>query len=442
MTLWQRRLRLALAIVAISVTAVVGYTLRPREARLVPVELPRLDPKAKIETRGGQVMQWKGVRTDLRLEFDGQVTYEDGQTKLLGVKAMVDNRGGRNYVITGKESRIGKDQSTIEFKGDVKLETDDGLTAYSEQATFTDAEKMVRAPGPVRFSRGRMTGSGIGFTFDDQRNTLWLLDQAKVNFAPEGEQGPVNVTSGAFGFARADCYMRFERTMHMERDGQVIDANDAMVHLFPDRDDPDLVELHGNSRVTGGANMGALRLMAADDITLDYREDGRSLQQATLAGHASIELAAGANANQQLSGGFVDIALGEDGSLKNLSSRENVVVTLPAQKDTPARTIRSTTLTGAGTAQGLSSMRFQEGVEYREAATKTQGARVAKARQLDASLDPESGALSEATFAGSFSFTDGALTATSAQAVYQIGPGTLALTGQRPEPCRASRTTG
>ena len=86
--------------------------------------------------------------------------------------------------------------------------------------------------------------------------------------------------------------MRFERGVHLVREGQVIDSTEAMVHLFPDRDEPDRIELRGNSRITGGAGMGSLRSMAARDINLDYREDGRTLQQAMLAGQAAIQLAA------------------------------------------------------------------------------------------------------------------------------------------------------
>ena len=56
-------------------------------------------------------------------------------------------------------------------------------------------------------------------------------------------------------------------------------------------------------------------------------------------------------------------------------------------------------------------MKFSEGVEYREAATKTQGARIAKARTLDAQLDPAAGTLQQARFTGNFDFTDGALRA-------------------------------
>ena len=420
---------MALAVVAISVIGVVGYTLRPREARVAPPPIERLDPKATIETRGGDVIQLKGSRQDARIEFESQATYDTGETRLMGVKVTVDNRAGRSYTITGKEARVGKDQASYDIKGDVKLETSDGLTAFSEQATYTDAEKIVRAPGPVRFKRGRTSGTGVGFTFDEQRDTLWLLDQAVVTVEPDGTSGRMDVTAGAFGFARRDRYMRFERTMHMVREGQIIDANEAVVHLFADRDEPDLIELRGDSRVTG-AGMGALQSMSSRDMNLDYGDDGRTLQQATLAGQSALQLAGkGGVAGQSLSGEFLDITLAPDGSVSNLSSRENVTVTLPATRDTAARTIKSNVLTATGGAQGLSVMKFTDGVNYTEAATRTQGARVARARTLDAALDPAAGTLKEATFTGAFNFTDGALTATSNLARYQIAAGTLALSG-------------
>ena len=424
------------AVVALSVIGVVGYTMRPRETRLAPPVVERLDPKAMVETRGGDVIQLKGTHEDLRVEFQGQVTYEDGKTKLLGVKIMVDNRGGRNYAISGKEAHVGDKQSSFDVTGDVVLETNDGLKAYSQHATYTETEKIVRAPGPVRFTSGRMTGTGVGFTYDEQRNTLWLLDQAAVHFARQGDQGEMDITSGGFGFARTDRYMRFERTMHLVREGQVIDANDATAHLFPDRDEPDLVELRGDARITGGTGMGALRLLSARDINLDYRDDGRSLQRATLAGQAAIQLASqDGSTGQGLSGESMDITLAEDGSVSGLASRDNVQVTLPATGDTSARTIRATSLTAAGAATGLSRMTFEEGVTYAEAAAKDHGVRTARSRTLDAQLTPTSGALQEARFTGGFSFEDGAMRASSAEAVYRVVAGELALVGpQRGKP--------
>jgi lipopolysaccharide export system protein LptA len=428
---WQRRARLVLALVALSVIGVVAYTLRPRETRVAPPPVARLDPKSTVETRGGDVIQLKGARENLRVAFQGQVTYADGRTKLLDVKVMVDNRGGRSYTIVGKEARVGEDQNSFDVAGDVALETSDGLTAYGASATYTDAEKIVRVPGSVRFTQGRMSGSGVGFTYDEQRDIVTLLDQAVMHFAPEGDQGSADVTAGALTYARADRYLHFERTVHMTRGTQVVDAAEATVHLLKDRDEPDLVELRGNASVKGGSDLGALSSLVARDITLDYREDGRSLQQATLAGGAAIELAGkDGGAGQRLNAELVDIALAEDGSVRAMSGRDNVQVALPATREAGARTIRGASVSASGTSAGLTAMRFADRVVYTEAASGERGPRTARARNLDAALNPSTGTVDDAHFTGGFSFEDGTLKASSAEARYTVTRGALSLSGR------------
>jgi lipopolysaccharide transport protein LptA/LPS export ABC transporter protein LptC len=430
-TPWQKRARLFVAAIAVAVIAVVAYTIRPREAVAPAAPVARIDPKSKVETRGADVIRWKGADRDLRLEFQRQVTYTDDQTRLFDVKVVADNRSGRNYTITGKEAQIGKGESSFHISGDVRMETSDGLVAHSNEATYTDVEKMVRAPGPVKFSRGRMQGTGTGFVYDEQRDTLTILDNADVHFAAEGNEGPMDVKAGGFTYARRDRYMRFERTMHMDRAGQLIDADDGHVRLYPDRDETDLIELRGNARVTGGSQMGALKSMSSKDMNLKYAEDGRTLQHATLATGGEIELATKSGATaQRLAAELIDIGLDPDGSVRSLAARDGATTTLPATADTGARTIRSTALTAAGSAQGIHEMKFQEGVEYREAAAKSHPARVAEARTLDASLEAASGALVEARFTGNFHFTEGQMHATSADAVYNIAAGSLSLIGK------------
>jgi lipopolysaccharide export system protein LptA len=126
----------------------------------------------------------------------------------------------------------------------------------------------------------------------------------------------------------------------------------------------------------------------------------------------------------------MEIGLEPDGSVRSLSTRDNVTATLPATKDTGVRTIRSTALTAAGNAQGLDKMEFTEGVEYREAATKSRSQRTARARSLTAQLGAATGTLQRAQFSGNFVFTEGPMQAVSNEAQYNVTAGTLALTGK------------
>lgn len=429
MARWQRHARWVLALVAIGVIAAVGYTIRPRKTAAPPPQINRVDPNAVAELHNVDAIQLKGADRNVRVESKVQTLSAEGEVKLHDVKIMVDNKGGRNYVVTGKEAFVGKQNSSFDVRGDVRMETSDGLVATAQQATYVDAEKIVRVPGAVQFSRGRMAGSGVGFTYDEQRDTMSILDQADVKFAAEGDQEAMAFTSGTFAYARRDRYMQFEKVMHMDREGQQIDADSSMVRLFPDRDEPDYVELRGGAKVTGSKDT-LLRSMSARDINLDYADDGRTLQNATLAGTASILVGTKTGqGSQTLASEYQDISLDPDGSVRSLSTRDNVVVTLPATKDTGSRTIKSKSLTAAGTADGIRDMKFAEGVEYREAATKTQAARVATAKSLEATLDPAAGVLKEARFISGFEFIDGPLHAFATNATYNLGAGTLNLVG-------------
>ena len=87
-----------------------------------------------------------------------------------------------------------------------------------------------------------------------------------------------------------------------------VDAIAATVHLLADQDEPDLIELRGDARVTGGTGLGSLRALSARDINLDYGDDGRTLQRATLAGQAAMQLAAqDGSLGQRLSAEWMDV---------------------------------------------------------------------------------------------------------------------------------------
>ena len=430
MTPWQKRARLFVAAIAVAVIGVVAYTIRPREAAqpAAPVETP--PPGITVLTVGGNVIHLKGASQDLKIAFEKQATTKDRENTLDGGTADIANRGGRSYIITGSEAQVGKDESSFVVKGNVQMKTDDGLIANSQEATYTDVDKMVRASGPVTFSRGRMSGSGTGFLFDEQRDMLTIVQDADVHFAPEGEAGPMDVTAGGFIYARKDRYMRFDRTMHMDRGGQLIDADAGLFRLYPDRDETDSIELRGNARVTGGGRMGALQSMSARDINLNYGDDGQTLENAVLAGAGVMEVVPKGNtATQRLAAEYIDLALQPDGSVRTLNARDRVTVTLPATTDTGARTIRATALSAAGEPLGIRNMNFSDGVEYREAATRTHPLRVARSQTLGTRLDPGSGTLIDAHFKTRFDFTEDTMRARSDEAVYNVKQGTMALTG-------------
>jgi len=70
---------------------------------------------------------------------------------------------------------------------------------------------MVRAPGPVQFSRTRMSGSGTGMTYDKAQDLLVILDQATIRIGADEEGGTATeIASGTATVARREQLVRFE----------------------------------------------------------------------------------------------------------------------------------------------------------------------------------------------------------------------------------------
>ncbi|MGH9174142.1 MAG: hypothetical protein ACRD1H_07275, partial [Vicinamibacterales bacterium] len=221
MARWQKHARLGLGLFAVAFAVVLWFVIGERRAQAPIQGVERLDPKAASEIRGGDAIQLQGAKRDVRVEFASQILYTDGRTKYTGFKAFIDDRGGRSFVVSGNEAWVGKDLSAYDVTGDVALETSDGLTVTTPHASFTEAEGLLKGEGPVQFRRERVAGSGVGFTYDRALDRLWLLDKAVIKVAPGSDAGGMQVTSGSAGHSRAERYMRFERGMRMERDGQV-----------------------------------------------------------------------------------------------------------------------------------------------------------------------------------------------------------------------------
>ena len=427
MARWQRHARLGVGLFAIAFAIALWFLIGERRTPPPSAAVQRIDPKAVSEIKGGDVVQVKGAKRDIRVEFATQVLYSDGASKYTGFKAVIDDRGGRSFEITGNEAQVAPEQSAFDVRGDVTLRTSDGLVANTPQATFSEAEGVLRGRGPISFQRERVTGSGVGFTYERSLDRLDLLDKAVINVAPQANAGGMAVTSGSAAHSRAERFMRFERGVRMERQGQVIEADTSTVFLLPDRDEPQTVELRGNAKITGAAGTASPQGMQARDINLRYGPDGRTLEHAFLAGQSGIQLArADGSTGQQLAAETIDMTLAPDGSVKSLLGRDNVRLTLPPNGNTSGREITGRTVTGAGAAgRGLTQMTFENDVVYKEdvpgAAPRQVGARLLNATMA------ESGTVDEAHFSGGFTFTDGRLEAQSAEAAYNVTKGTLAL---------------
>jgi lipopolysaccharide export system protein LptA len=435
---WQRRLRLGIAIFGAGFLIVLYLAFRvPGPAGPPPAvgRVTREDPAATAQSTSGELLNLLRDTENFRLEYDKLFTYPDGRQKLEGARVSIPNRGGRDFKVKARDAEVGAGQDLIQMQGAVQLDSSDGLVAKTEAATYSQSEGILRAPGPASFTRGRMSGSSVGMTYDKGRDAISMLAKASMTLVPDRpEDPPVEITSGSAYFARADHYVRYERGFTLVSGSRTLSSALATALLTDDGARVETLEMRGQSRITGvGEGAGALRAMEADDINLEFAGDGKTLIGATLAsarpGRASIQLGA-EGGERRVVGQWIDVRFAPDGAtVSGLTVRESVGLTLPASgKDVP-RTITAATLTAkAEGGPSLNAARFVDNVEYREMPPGGTP-RVVRSRMLDAATAPGLGAITDARFTGAVRFDEGAVRAASGQARYLVDRGRIDLDG-------------
>jgi LPS export ABC transporter protein LptC/lipopolysaccharide transport protein LptA len=433
---WQRKARFIIAIFGVVFAVFVARQLKRRELPPPPPPVTRTDPGAITETTGGNLLRFKASREDVSVTFEKQLTYANGTSKLLGVTVVTTEKSGkRSFTITAKEGQLGRDESTIALDGDVRVASSDGTTAATEHASYTSADAIVRAPGPVEYAHGRTRGTGIGMLWNKAEDVLTIIDQAVVHIAAdERGAGGADITSGSAAFARRDKYIRFERAVRIQRTNQLTEAETAVAYLTADENNIETLELKENARISSAnAAPGALQTLGGTEMNLKYRPNGESLEHVLVTGQAVMQVAGAAGQQgRQITANVIDIALAPDGATPlALLGRDNVQLTLPPESGTPGRTIRAAALDGKGEAgRGLTRAVFSGNVQFRERGGGTD--RTATAAQLDVTLKPGLSSIEQARFARTVRFEDGKMTALAAAGLYDLEQGTLALSGTEP----------
>ena len=437
---WQKKARFAIAVFVVIFIAIVIVALRQRKAPTAASAPPeRMDKECVLENTGGGYSETaKDGRIVYSIRFGAQCSYPDGRSKLGNGVEVTADRNGKPFKVTSREADVTlseQELNTAVFRHDVKL-TSEGTEVTTAEAAYNRAEGMIRIPGAASFRRGRMQGTGVGATYDFDRDVLWLLDRAHITVAADDKgEGALDATAGAAGMARAEHYVKLIRDGHITGQGRDIDATEITIRLTDDDQRVRTLELRGNSRITGSGDSSGPRAMSARDIDLTYDDDGRTLHRSQLVENAAVELPGeGSAAGRRITGRTIDIVMSPDGkTVTNLNAAENVQVDLPAEEGVPAKTIRSTTLSATGApGTGLQTATFAGKVEYREvlAARGNSAAveRIARSHTLIVGTKPGFGALEQADFRGNVRFTDGPqVQADATRALYHVTRGQIDL---------------
>jgi lipopolysaccharide export system protein LptA len=448
---WQKIARLLIASFVIVFAGVVVFYLKQGTTAAKPEhETVKVTEGSLTESGNGTYTNAKGHRID----YAKSITFRDGRTELEGVKLTLRDKDGKPVIVTADRAGavVPENKATEitvgKLTGNVVLRTQSGVEVKTGEAVYSDKDGILNIPGPVEFSKGRLKGSGVGATYNNNNEVFWILAQAQVHVAPDAAGGgALDASAGTAGFARLEHYMRLEPAARITSDGRVAEADAIRIVLDAASEKVQLLELREKSRITGGAGGGA-QLMAARNIDLTYAPNGRTLQSSKLMENAVVELPGAAAAlPKRISAVNIDIGMSPDGAtVTSLHAVDKAQVNLPAEGETPAREISSVTLHATGAAgQGLQNAVFEGGVNYREirgANGKTPASeRKASSQKLIVDTKPGLGPLERADFRGNAHFEDGRTVADAPRAVYTIDKDLLDLSNAPGEPGKAPTVT-
>ena len=389
MAVWQRPARVGLASFAITFAVILLYHTTDRDGPPAAPPVEPTDPAAVLESRGARITLADGSE----ILADRQFAYDDGSARLLGVEVIVP--GGEER--TGFRIRSGEAVGTEEtgewrLADAVIIETGDGLSGSTSEASYADATGIVTMPEPARFEQGWMRLAGDAARYDRRRGLVHLERRAVVELQPtsDGDASRTRIVAGTAEVDRLAGVMNFVEGATIEAAGRRMQADRVAVRFDPDASRIDDIELLGGARVLGreAAETG-LREMSAQAITVIYHEGdieratltgearlrGRDTgpgqlrdlsaptievsyrdgapERATMTGGARVELfgQGAGSAGLAIDGGFVEMAL-ETGSagIDELHAREGVTLAFPADEGV-VRRIRAQTLDIGGSSE-------------------------------------------------------------------------------------------
>jgi lipopolysaccharide export system protein LptA len=412
---WQRQARIGVAIVGLGCAAAVYFLARPRQTAATPPPVPQgRDSQATNQSGAGVFFHHdKDGKRVLELRYEKAFDYPDNRSvfEKIHAKFVEGHQIFADRVETKSPSSDGEMPRNLDFRGNVKVVDKGGAELMTDQASYDDSTGIVMMPNEVTFTRGRLSGKGLGANYSRDQDFLQLLDQASLKVAPDDKStDTVEATAKTMSFTREQKSLRMDQNVRVVRPSETLEGDTATFGLTDDEQAIRFLELRGNAKVTPGSVPNPPPRMNAHDITLGFQPDGRTLEHATLTGEASVGLAA-EQGTRSIAASWIDMFLAADGrTLKGLQAKDRVVVELPSTKDAAARVIKSATLDAKGDDQGLRLAQFERDVTFEEAqpaGSQNKTPRTASARTLVLHLGGELEAIEQAEFRQNVVFVDG-----------------------------------
>jgi lipopolysaccharide export system protein LptA len=449
---WQKPLRWGVAIAGLGFAALLVSRYQRRAPVPVAPVPPKMQAGASFQSSmapGGRQVRYKGETEVGSWSYEKLVEFADGR-RVIEKPRWDGDRAGKPYVVTADRAELEPGASgpgtngipeATHLIGNVIMREQDGMEVRTEDAIYRVSVETLEVPGPVTFSDRRLSGNGIGATYDRNAQLLMLKDQAGIAIAPdEIGQGKLEAHAKTITVNRLVHNALLEGGATIARDRENISAVTADMHLTEDNQGVQMMELRQQSAIVPVGGVSKTPEMHGDDITLEFLPDGRTIKRAQLLRNAALILS-GDTGRKQIGSDTIDVQLGSDGqTVTGLNGTGGVTVTLPASGETPKRTIIARELTASGDGNekhGLTSAVFKappppstERLSFEEVkpASRSQAATKRKVRAVQLTLVLNGGDLSnikEARFHTRTGFENGDTSGDADDLIYEAASSRL-----------------
>jgi len=424
---WQRAARWLFAIAGLGCAVALYALTRERPAATNRDAGPVLTKGATAQSSEGVANRYRLNLLIASIEHHGEEVFEDGRVVWKGATMTFKEDGtiisADSIESKGKSGGQGLPAELI-LTGTVKLTGKDGETAEADAATYNENTGILVIPDDVKFTRGKMAGSGKKATYTRATGVFLIQEEGHVILLPTDTSGPVDATSTSVTFNRANRSMLFAGKAVIARADETMSSDNATLYLADTDDTFRVIELRANARVTPVAGKpSSVPDMRADNIDLAFYPGTQMLQQGHLAGNARM-VQTDERGARSIIAPTIDFGTAPDGkTLTRLDARKPVEVQLPASKDAPARRVNAQTLVAQGDDQhGLTRALFEGGARFEETIPATAGqparTRVGEARSLSLALKGQLDTIDDATFQDNVKFVDGDTTGVGDIGIY------------------------
>jgi lipopolysaccharide export system protein LptA len=268
-------LLLLIGTIVVIVAAFIRARRQPRPPGPVRAESV-LKANVTSVVEGYQYVKTDNGRETLRLLAAKDIAYEDGRHELERVDLTAfSEKPGKSVRIVADRGSYLRDQSIVNFEGNVKVTSSDGLEVTTQSIKYEQQNEVANTDQPIQFRQKDLSGSSVGALVYAKTHNLALLKDARVvstglnlensnSKTKNGTTQPVELRGDRADYAEPDGVIRFTGNVNVVQGVKTARAEMITGIINKQTKKLERIELRGNSLLKSDEQGKASEMQARD----------------------------------------------------------------------------------------------------------------------------------------------------------------------------------